>query len=173
MTRRPCSHSPPDIWFFQILNKNDCLWQQATREITRSLLSSPLVRTINCSLASQALLEVTPRSFHRDHSIIACLRHICMGLILHTHPVCRESHNERNTNREVAIPLRHWHAYKQKAWQILQAWRNLSTFPSQLTALKSKLKFCHTVPSPRKEAFVGLVPPKQSFKPPQLKYKAL
>jgi len=26
-------------------------------------------------------------------------------------------------------------------------------------------------PSPREGAFVGLVPPKQSFKPPQLKYK--
>jgi len=57
------------------------LWQQATIEITRSLLSSPLVSTINCSLASQALLEVT----HQDHSVIACSGHIysiwagCLG----------------------------------------------------------------------------------------------
>jgi len=41
------------------------LWQQATMEITNSLLSSPLASTVKCSLASQALLEVT----HQDHSI--------------------------------------------------------------------------------------------------------
>jgi len=41
------------------------LWQQATLEITRSLLSSILVSTINCSLASQASSEVT----HQDNSI--------------------------------------------------------------------------------------------------------
>ena len=40
------------------------LWQQATIEIRSLLLSSPLASTINCSLASQALLEVT----HQDHS---------------------------------------------------------------------------------------------------------
>ena len=39
---------------------------------TRSLSSSPLASTINCSLASQALLEAT----HQNHSIIACSRHI-------------------------------------------------------------------------------------------------
>jgi len=47
----------------------------------------------------------SPRSLHRDNSIIACLRHIYMGVILPAHPVCRESHNERNANREVATPL--------------------------------------------------------------------
>jgi len=47
----------------------------------------------------------SPRSLQRDHSIIACLRHIYMGVILHAHPVCRESHNERNANREAATPL--------------------------------------------------------------------
>ena len=47
------------------------LWQQATIEITRSLLSSPLLSSINCSLASQALLEVT----HQDHAIFACSDH--------------------------------------------------------------------------------------------------
>jgi len=40
----------------------------------------------------------SPRSLHRDHSIIACLRHIYLGVTLHAHSVCRESHNERNTN---------------------------------------------------------------------------
>jgi len=39
---------------------------------TRSLSSSPLAGTINCSPGSQASLEVT----HQDHSIIACSRHI-------------------------------------------------------------------------------------------------
>jgi len=47
----------------------------------------------------------SPRLLHRDHSVIACLRHIYLGVILHAHPVCRESHNERNVNREVATPL--------------------------------------------------------------------
>jgi len=47
----------------------------------------------------------SPRSLHRDHSIIACLRHIYMGVILHANRVCRESHNERNANQEVATPL--------------------------------------------------------------------
>ena len=88
-----------------MLNKNVCLWQQATIEITRSLLSSPLVSTVNCSLASQALLEV----IRLDHSIgIALLLLVCAtknGFILHAHPVCHESHNERNANREVATPL--------------------------------------------------------------------
>jgi len=40
------------------------LWQQASMEITSSLLS-PLASTMKCSLASQALLEVT----HQAHSI--------------------------------------------------------------------------------------------------------
>jgi len=41
---------------------------------------------------------------------------------------------------------------------------------SESIALKSKLKFCHTIPT---GALVGLSPPKQSSKPPQLKYQAL
>jgi len=72
---------------------------------TRSLSSSSLASTINCSLASQALLEVThqdhsigitlhvrycyvqsfislvsPEITHHDHSIIACSRHIYVVL---------------------------------------------------------------------------------------------
>jgi len=173
MTRRHCNHSPPDIWFFQMLNKNVCLWQQATIEITKPLLS-PLVSTANCSLASQALLEVT----RLDHSIrIALLLLVCATYILvlfftHIPFVVNRTMNATPTER-LQQHFRHWRAYKQKVWQILQAWRNLSTFPSQLIALKSKLNFCHTVPSPLEGAFVGLVPPKQSFKLPQLKYKAL
>jgi len=43
------------------------LWQQATMRVhpTRSLSSSPLACTIDCSLASQAFLEVS----YQDHSI--------------------------------------------------------------------------------------------------------
>ena len=33
---------------------------------------------------------------------IACLRYIYNGVILHAHPVRDESHNQRNTTREVA-----------------------------------------------------------------------
>jgi len=34
--------------------------------------------------------------------IIACSRYIYNGVILHAHPVCGESHNQRNTTGEVA-----------------------------------------------------------------------
>jgi len=108
----------------------------------------------------------SPRSLHRNRSIIACLRHIYMGLFFtHILFVMNRTMNATPTER-LQHHFRYWHAYKQKVWQILQDWRNLSTFPSQLNALKSKRKFCHTVQSPREGAFVGLVPPKQSFKPP-------
>ena len=46
----------------------------------------------------QATTEIT----RRDHSIIACSRHIHNGVILHAHPVRGESHNQRNTTGEVA-----------------------------------------------------------------------
>ena len=38
----------------------------------------------------------------RAHSISAYLRHIYMGVVLHVHPVCGESHIHYNTNRVVA-----------------------------------------------------------------------
>ena len=149
MTRRPCSRFPPDIWFFQMLNKNVFLWQQSTIQITRSLLLSPLVSTVNCSLASQALLEVT----HLDHSIgitlllLVCATYIWLLFFMHILFVVNRTMNATPTER-LLHHFRHWHAYKQKVWQILQAWHNLSTFPSQLIALKSKLEFFHTVPLP-------------------------
>jgi len=46
----------------------------------------------------QATIEIN----RRDHSIIACSRHIHNGVILHAHPVRGESHNQRNTTGEVA-----------------------------------------------------------------------
>jgi len=108
----------------------------------------------------------SPRSLHRDHSIIACLRHIYMGVILHAHPfVVNHTMNATPTER-LQHHFRNWHAYKQKVWQILQAWHNLSTFPSQLIALKGKLTFCHIATSQQEGAFVGLVTAKQNFKPP-------
>jgi len=157
-----------------MLNKNVCLWQQATIEITRSLLLSPLVSTVNYSLASQALLEVTCL----DHSIgitlllLVCATYIWVLFFTHIPFVVNRTMNATPTGR-LQHHFRYWHAYKQNVCQILQAWRNLNTYQSQLIALKSKLKFCHTVMSPREGVFVGLVPPKQSFKPPQLKYNAL
>ena len=70
---------------------------------TRSLSSSPLASTVNCSPGSQALLEVT----HQDHSIeitvLLLVRATCMyGVVLHAHPVRDESHNQRNITGEVA-----------------------------------------------------------------------
>ena len=118
----------------------------------------------------------SPRSLHRiTLLLLVCAAYIWVLFFTHIPFVVNRTMNATPTER-LQHHFRHWHAYKRKVWQILQAWRNRSTFPSQLIALKSKLKlkFCHTVPSPREGAFVGLVvPPKQSFKPPQLKYKAL
>jgi len=38
----------------------------------------------------------------RNHSIIACSRHLYIGVVLHPHPVRGESHIQRNGNQEVA-----------------------------------------------------------------------
>ena len=46
----------------------------------------------------QATIEIT----RWDHSIIVCSRHIHNGVILHSHPVRGESHNQRNTTGAVA-----------------------------------------------------------------------
>ena len=70
---------------------------------TRSLSSSPFARTINCSPGSQRLLEVT----HQDHSIIACSRHLYVGVILRPHPVRGESHIQRNASGEV-VTIQFW-----------------------------------------------------------------
>jgi len=68
---------------------------------TRSLLSSPLASTVICSLTSRALLDAcftsivigySSRSLHRDISIIACSRHVYIGVVLRVHPVRGESH---------------------------------------------------------------------------------
>jgi len=41
-----------------------------------------------------ATIEIT----QRDHSIIACSRHIYMGVVLRAHPVRGELHIQRNAN---------------------------------------------------------------------------
>jgi len=46
--------------------------------------------------------QVIPEITRRDHSIIACSRHIYMCVALCAHPTCGESHFQRNINREVA-----------------------------------------------------------------------
>jgi len=57
--------------------QNFALWQQATTEITRC-----------------------------DHSMIACSRHLYMGVVLRAHSVRGESHNQRQ-------PRVCYNAYKQ------------------------------------------------------------
>jgi len=53
------------------------------------------------TLWRQTTIEITCR----DHCIIACSRHIYMGVILRAHPVRGESHIQRNANGEVATQL--------------------------------------------------------------------
>jgi len=45
---------------------------------------------------------VSTGTAHHDHSIIACSRHIYMGVILCAHPIRGESHKQRNADGEVA-----------------------------------------------------------------------
>ena len=49
------------------------------------------------TLWQQATIEITCN----DYSIVACSRHICVGVVLRTHTVCGESHIQRNAKREV------------------------------------------------------------------------
>ena len=71
---------------------------------TRSLSSSPLASTINCSPGSQALLEVT----HQNHSIGITLlflvraTYIWVGVVLHAHSVRGEPRIQRNATEVVA-----------------------------------------------------------------------
>jgi len=50
----------------------------------------------------QATIEIT----RRDHSIIACSRHIYIGVALRVHPVRGEPHIQRNATGEVAVGRR-------------------------------------------------------------------
>jgi len=63
--------------------------------------SRTLVTMINCSQVSTGR-DSTLRSLYWDHSMIACSRHIHVGVVLRTHFVHGESHIQRNTNQEVA-----------------------------------------------------------------------
>jgi len=55
------------------------------------------------TLWQRAKIEITCH----DHSILACSRHIYMGVILCAHPVRGESHIQRNANREVVTSGMH------------------------------------------------------------------
>ena len=71
---------------------------------SRSLLSQCCDRKsrATCAQSFAPWQQVTIEITRRDHSIIACSRHIHNGVILHAHPVRGESHNQRNTTGEVA-----------------------------------------------------------------------
>ena len=64
-----------------------CCDQKAWTEIAQSF-----------KLWQQAIIEIT----RRDHSIIVCSRHIYLCVALCAHPICGESHFQRNINWEVA-----------------------------------------------------------------------
>jgi len=81
------------------------LWQQATIEITRSLVVTVSRHNQLFNRFTSIIRGHPPRSLHRDHSFIACSPHIHNGVILHAHPVRGESHNQRNTTGEVATIL--------------------------------------------------------------------
>jgi len=51
------------------------------------------------TLWRQATIEITRHA----HSIICCSRHVYTGVVLHAHPVCGESHIQRNAKQEVEI----------------------------------------------------------------------
>jgi len=52
-----------------------------------------------------------PRSLYRDHSFIACSRHIYMGVILRAHCFRGESHIQHDTNGEVATVRSIWEKF--------------------------------------------------------------
>jgi len=55
-------------------------------------------RAQSFALWQQATIEI----MHHDHSIIACLRHLYMGVVLHAHSVCGELCIQCNASGEVA-----------------------------------------------------------------------
>jgi len=68
---------------------------------------------------------------------IACSRYIYNGVILHAHPVCGESQNQRNTNREVATlhVISPWICKQQ---QKVRSWR-AGTRAEKANKLKTKM----------------------------------
>jgi len=47
--------------------------------------------------------QETIEILRRNHSIIACSRHIYLGVVLRAHPVRVETHIQRNASREVQV----------------------------------------------------------------------
>jgi len=81
-----------------------CTWHDLHILVTAPFCCDRKSRAVSAqsfTLWQQATIEIT----RRDHSIIACSRHIYMGVILRAHPACGESHIQRNANREVTTVL--------------------------------------------------------------------
>jgi len=76
--------------------------------IDAEVVSSPLHNTLAMGKLEQHVrkashwLQATIEITCHDHSIIARLCHIYIGVVLHAHPVCGESHIQCNANREIA-----------------------------------------------------------------------
>jgi len=77
----------------------------------------------------------SPRSLHRDHSIIACSRHIYMGVIFCAHPICGESHISTQRQSKGCNTTLGPVMLMNRKFDVsckLDISRNLSTFPRQL-----------------------------------------
>ena len=75
------------------------LWQQASDN--RDHASQSLFACASHHV--QSFTRQYQQSYHVAISLtIACLRYVYNGVILHAHPVCGDSHNQRNTTGEVA-----------------------------------------------------------------------
>ena len=128
------------------------LWQQASMKITSSLLS-PLASTMKCSLASQALLEVT----HQDHSI-----GITLLLLVRATYIWPDGCNSPRTRRSW------WNAHSTQrqlrccnmTLELSCLWTESLTYLASLTycvadvlfqvnCIKKQAEVCHIAPSPQ------------------------
>jgi len=97
------------------------LWQQATIELTSPLLSPSLASTINCSLASEALLEVTHQDYSIGITVLLLVRATYIWVLFFTQiPFVV---NRACTAMPTEMLQHHfgsYHACEQKVWPILQ-----------------------------------------------------
>ena len=77
------------------------LHKHCWRSLTKVTPLGSLFTHASCYVQSLTL-SVSPEITRHDHSIIACSRHVHMGVILRAHLVRGESHIQSNANREVA-----------------------------------------------------------------------
>jgi len=82
-----------------------------TMTVSKSLhfrISAQCLSTVGCKQPLRTVAignlerQVTIEIMRHDHSIIACSRHIYMGVVLRAHSVRGESHIQRSANGEVA-----------------------------------------------------------------------